>query len=136
VFAGGRQLSGPAPLRLHSVCSLRKRSWGIGSEQREGFLGAALQLARLAPDLGPGLVGDHVGESFVFLGVLTRREFLPLLKLRPRIRAALGPVPQPRDVAARSDVCSSVATLHAGEFLPLAWLAHHRRWETTPISPR
>jgi hypothetical protein len=81
------------------VCSLRKRSRGIGSEQREGFLGAALHLARLAPDLGPGLVGDHVDESSVFLSVLTRREFLPLLKLRPGIRAALGPVPQPRDVS-------------------------------------
>jgi hypothetical protein len=84
---GGRQLSGPAPLRLHSACSLRERSRGIGSEQREGSLDAALHLAWLTPVLGPELVGDHDGESSAFLGVLARREFLPLLRLRLGIRA-------------------------------------------------
>jgi hypothetical protein len=49
----GHQLSGLAPLRLHSACSLRERSRGTGSEQREGSLGVALHLARLAPALGP-----------------------------------------------------------------------------------
>jgi hypothetical protein len=48
----------------------------------------------------------------------------------------MGPVPQPRDVTEYSDVCSFVAELLAGEVLPLAWLAHRRRWEMTPISPR
>ena len=115
---------------------MHKPSRVIGSEQREGSLGAALHLARLAPALGLELVSDHVGESSVFLGVLARREFLPLLKLRPGIRAAPDPVPQPHDVSARSGVCSSIVTLHTGEVLPLAWLARRRRWETTPISPR
>jgi hypothetical protein len=134
-FAGSRQLSGLAPLGLHSACSLREQSRGIGSKQREDFLGAALHLARLALALGPELVSDHGGESSVFLGVLIRWEFLPLLKLCPGIWAAPSPVPQPRDVAARSGVCSSVAALHTGEVLPLAWLDHRRSWETTPISP-
>jgi hypothetical protein len=103
------------------MCSLRERSRGTGSEQREGSLGVALHLARLAPVLGPELVSDHGGESSSFLGVLARREILLLLRLRPEIRAMSDPVPQPRDAAARSDFCSSVVVLHAAEVLPLAW---------------
>jgi hypothetical protein len=133
---GGHQLSGPAPLRLHSACSLREQSRGIGSEQREDFPDATLRLARLAPALSPEPVGDHSGENSVFLGVLARQEFLLLLKLRPGIRAVPGPGPKPRDVAKHSSVCSFITELHAGEVLPLAWSAHRRRWETTPIFPR
>jgi hypothetical protein len=118
------------------VCSLRERSRGIDSEQREDSLSATLRLARLAPALDPELVGDHGCENSVFLGVLARRKFLPLLKLRLGIRAVPGPVPQPCDVAAHSGVCSFVAALHVGEVPPLVWSARHRRWETTPISPR
>jgi hypothetical protein len=118
---GGHQLSGPVPLRLHSACSLHEQRRGTGSEQREDSTGAALHLVRLALVLGPELVGDRGGESFAFLGVLARREFLLLLRLRPIIRAAPDPVPQLRDVAALSSVCSSVVVLHAGEVLPLAW---------------
>jgi hypothetical protein len=118
---GGCQLSGPAPLRLHSACSLHERSRGIGSEQREGSLGAVLHLARLVPVLGPELVGDHSGESSAFLGVLARQEFLPLLRLHLGLRAVPDPVLQPRDAAARSGVCSSIVVLHAGEVLPLQW---------------
>jgi hypothetical protein len=92
-FAGGRQLSGPIPLRLHSMCSLYEQSRGTGSEQREDSPGAALHLARLALVLGPDLVGDHGGESFAILGVLARRESLLLLRHHPGIRAALDPVP-------------------------------------------
>jgi hypothetical protein len=92
-FAGGRQLSRPAVLRLHSACPLHGRSQSIGSEQREGSLGAALHLARLALVLGPELVDDRSGKSFAFPGVLARWEILLLLRLRPGIRAALDPVP-------------------------------------------
>jgi hypothetical protein len=132
----GHQLSGPAPLQLHSACSLHERSRDTGFEQREGSPGATLRLACLAPALGPELVGDHGGENSVFLDVLARWEFLLHLKLHPGIRAVQGPVPQPRDVAAHSGVCTFVAVLHAGEVLPLVWSAHRRRWETTPICPR
>ena len=118
---GGRLLSGPAPLRLHLACSLRERSRGTGSEQREGSPGATLRLARLAPALGPELVGDRGGESFAFLGVLARREFLLLLRLHLGIRVTPDLVPWLHDIVARSGVCSSVAALHAGEALPLAW---------------
>jgi hypothetical protein len=93
-------------------------------------------LARLAPALDPEPASDHGGENSVFLGVLTRREFLPLLKLRPGIQAASGPAPQPRDVTEHSGVCSFVVALHIGEVLSLVWSARRRRWETTPISPR
>jgi hypothetical protein len=72
---------------------LHEQSWGIGSEQREGSLGAALHLARLALVLGPELVGDRDGESFSFLGVLARLEFPLLLRLRPGIWAAPDPIP-------------------------------------------
>jgi hypothetical protein len=92
-FAGGHQLSGPPPLQLHLACSLRGQSRGSGFEQREDSLGATLRLARLAPALGPEAIDDHVGENSVFLGILARREFLPLLKLHLEIRAALGPAP-------------------------------------------
>jgi hypothetical protein len=80
-----------------------------------------LHLARLALVLGPELVGDRGSESFTFLGVFARGEFLLLLRLRHGTRVAPDPVPQLRDVAARSGVCSSVVVLHAGEVLPLAW---------------
>jgi hypothetical protein len=133
---GGHQLFGPAPLQLRSACSLREQSRGTGFERREGSLGAILCLARLAPVLDPEPVGDHGGENSVFLGVRTRREFLLLLKFHPGIRATLGPVPQPRDVAAHSGVCSFITVLYAEEVLPLARLARRRRWETTPISPQ
>jgi hypothetical protein len=109
------------------ACSLRERSRGTGSEQREGSLGASLCLARLAPALGPESVGVHGGENSVFLCVLARREFLLLLKLCPAIWAVPGPAPQPRDVAEHFGVCSFVAALHAGDVLPLAWSAHRRR---------
>jgi hypothetical protein len=99
---------------------LRGRSRGSGFEKREDSLGATLRLARLAPALGPEPVGEHAGENSVFLGILARREFLLLLILHPEIRAALGPAPQPRDVAEHSDVCSFVVVLYAGEVLPLA----------------
>jgi hypothetical protein len=110
-----------------TTCSLRERSRGTSSEQREGSLGASLRLAQLAPALGPEPVGVHGGENSVFLCVLARREFLLLLKLRPAIRAVPGPAPQPRDVAEHSGIYSFVAALHAGEVLPLAWSAHRRR---------
>jgi hypothetical protein len=100
---------------------LHERSRGTGSEQREGSLDTALRLAGLAPVLGPKLVDDQDSESSAFLGALAHREFLPLLRLRPGIRAVLNLVPQPRDVAACSSVCSSIAVPHAGEVLPLAW---------------
>jgi hypothetical protein len=48
----------------------------------------------------------------------------------------LGPALQLRDVAEYSAVYSSVVEPLAGEVLPLARLAHHRRWEMTPLSPR
>jgi hypothetical protein len=115
---------------------LREQSRGTCSEQREDSPSAILRLARLAPALGPELVGDFGGENSVFLGVLAHREFLLLLKVRPGIRDVLGPILQPRDVAAHFGVCSFVAALHAGEVLPLEWLARCWRWETTPISPR
>jgi hypothetical protein len=107
-FAGGHQLSEPIPLQLHSACSLHEQSRGTGSDWREGSLGAAFHLARLALVLGPELVGDRGGEGFAFPGVLARREFLLLLRLHLGIRALPDPVPQPRDVAACSGVCSSV----------------------------
>jgi hypothetical protein len=132
---GGYQLSRPAPLRLHLACSLHERSRGTSSERREGSLGAALHLARLALVLGPELVSYHGGENSAFLGVLARREFLLLLRHRPGIRTAPDPVPQPRDVAARSGVCSSVTVPRIGEVLFLTWQARHRRWVMTPISP-
>jgi hypothetical protein len=95
-----------------------------------------LHHVRLVLVLGPKLGGDHAGENSAFLGILTRREFLPLLKLHPGIRATLGPAPRPRDVAEYSGVCSFAVVLHAREVLPPARLAHRRRWETIPISPR
>jgi hypothetical protein len=100
---------------LHEQCR------GTSSERREGSLGVALHLAQLALILVLELVGNHDDESFTFLGVLVRQEFLPLLKLRCGTRATLDPVPSLHDVAVRSDVCSSVVALHAGEVLPLAW---------------
>jgi hypothetical protein len=75
------------------VCSLRERSQGSGFEQREDSLGVTLRLARLVLDLGPKLVGGHVGESSAFLSVPARRGFLPLLKLHLGIWAALGLAP-------------------------------------------
>jgi hypothetical protein len=101
------------------VCSLRGRSQGSGFERREDSLGATLHPSRPAPILGPEPVGDHAGKNSVFLGILAHREFLLLLKLHPGIRAALGPAPQPRDVAEHSGVCSFDAVLHAGGLFPL-----------------
>jgi hypothetical protein len=95
-----------------------------------------LRPARLVLDLGPELVGDHGGENSAFLDMLAHRGFPLSLKLHPEIRAMMGLVPQPRDVAEYSGVCSFVAELLAGEALPLARSARCRRWETTPISPR
>jgi hypothetical protein len=118
------------------VCSLRERSQGSGFEQREDSLDVTLRPAQLVLDLDPELVGDHDGENSAFLGILTHRGFLLFLKLHPEIQAALGPVPQPRDVVECSSVCSFVTELLAGEALPLALSACRRRWETTPISPR
>jgi hypothetical protein len=103
--------------------------------RREGSLGVTLHPAQLVLDLGLELVGDHVGENSSFPERLVRQEFLLLPRLHPRIWAALGPAPQPHDVAEYSGVFSSVAKLLAGEVLPLAWLARRRRWEMTPISP-
>jgi hypothetical protein len=118
------------------VCSLRGQSQGSGFEQRGDSLGATLRPARLALALGPELVGDHADENSAFLGTLTRREFLPLLKLHPGTWAASGPAPQPHDVTKHSSVCSFVVVLHAREVLPLARSARHRRWEMIPISPQ
>jgi hypothetical protein len=132
---GGHQLSRPALLQLRLACSLRGRSQGSGFEQRGDSLGATLRPAQLVLALGPDLVGDHVGENSAFLGILTHREFLLLLKLHPRIRAALGPAPRPRDVAEHSGVCSFFVVLHAGEVLPLVRSARRRRWEMISISP-
>jgi hypothetical protein len=94
---------------------------GIGSERGEGSLAEAWRPARLAlaPDLE--LVGDRGGGSFAFLGALVRREFLPPLRLCLGTRAVPDPIPWLHDVAARSDVCSSIVVLHAGEAPPLAW---------------
>ena len=100
---------------------MHEQNRGTSSERREGSLGAALHLAWLALVLGPELVGDHGGKSSAFPGVLARREFLLLLRPRLGIWAAPDPVPQPRDVAVRSSVCSSITVLHAGEVLPLSW---------------
>jgi hypothetical protein len=80
-----------------------------------------LHLAQLALVLGPKLVGDRGGESFAFLGVLARQEFLLLLRLCTGIWAALDAIPQLRDVVVCSGVCSSVVVLQAREVLPLAW---------------
>jgi hypothetical protein len=118
------------------ACSLRERSQGSGFEQREDSLGVTLRPTRLVLDLGPELVGGHVGESSAFLCVPARRGFLPLLKLHPKIRATLGPAPQLHDVVEYSGVCSFVVELLAGEVLPSAWSARRRRWEMIPISPR
>jgi hypothetical protein len=115
---------------------LRKRSQGSGFEQRGDSLGVTLRPTQLVLDLGPELVGDHYGENSTILGILVHQGFLLFLRLHPEIRAARGPVPQPRDFAECSDVCSFVVELLAGEALPLARSARHRRWETTPISPR
>jgi hypothetical protein len=80
-----------------------------------------LCLVRLALALDLEPVGDHGGGSYVFLGVLIRREFLPLSRLHPETRAAPDPVPRLHDVAAHSGVCFSVAGHHAREVPPLAW---------------
>jgi hypothetical protein len=93
---------------------------------KRGFSRCNLAPCSACSRLGPEPVSDHGGENSVFLGVLARREFLPLLKLRLGIRDVLGPAPQLRDVAAHSGVCFFIAALHAGEVLPLVWLA--RRW--------
>jgi hypothetical protein len=117
------------------ACSLRERSQGSGFEQIGDSLGVTLRPARLVHDLGPELAGDHVGENSAFLGIPARQGFLLPLKLHPEIRAMLGPAPQPRDVAEYSSARSFVAVLHAGEVLPPARSACHRRWEMIPISP-
>jgi hypothetical protein len=118
---GGRQLTGPVPLRLHSACSLHEQSRGTCSERREGSLGAALHLTQLALILSPELIGDRGGESFAFLGVQARREFHPLLKLCREIRVVPDLVPQLHDVVVCSSICSSVAAPHARKVLSLAW---------------
>jgi hypothetical protein len=94
---------------------------GYRFQAGEGSLAIAWRPAQLALALGLKLVGDRGGESCAFLGVLVRREFLPLLRLRLGIWAVPDPVPRLHDVAARSCVCSSVAVLHAGEVPPLPW---------------
>jgi hypothetical protein len=83
----------------------QNRSTGL--EQGEGSLAGAYCLVWLAliPDLEP--VGDHGGGSYVFLGVLIRREFLPLLRLCPRTLATPDLVPRFHDVDARSGACFS-----------------------------
>jgi hypothetical protein len=133
---GDHQLSRPELLQLCLAYSSHGRSQGLGFEQRGNSLGVTLRTARLVRALGPELVGDHVGENSAFLGIPARQEFLPLLKLHPEIRAALGPAPQPRDVAKYFDVGSFVVVLLAGEALPPAESARRWRWETIPISSR
>jgi hypothetical protein len=135
VPTGGHQLSELAPLQLHSVCSLCGQSQGSGFERRQDSLGATLHSARPTPVLGPEPVDDQAGENSAFLGILARPKYLLLLKLHPGTRAALGPAPQPRDVAEHFGICSFVVVLHAGEVLPLAQSACRRRWEMIPISP-
>jgi hypothetical protein len=94
---------------------LHEQSQGTGSKRIEGSLYAALHLAQLALVLGPELVGDRDGESFAFLSVLARQEFLLLLKLRHGTWAAPDPVPQLRDVT----VCSGVTRFTLGRFYPV-----------------
>jgi hypothetical protein len=122
---GGHQLSEPTLLQLHSACSLHEQSQGSSFKRREDSRGVTSHPAQLVLDLGLEPVGGHVSEKFLLLP-----------RLHPGIRATLGPVPQPRDVAEYFGVCSFVAKLLAGEVLPLAWLARSRRWEMTPISPQ
>jgi hypothetical protein len=88
---------------------------------KRGFSRRSLRPARLALALGLELVGDRGGERYAFLGALAHQEFLPSLMLLLGIQAAPDPVRWPHDVVVRSGVCSSVAVLHTGEVLPLAW---------------
>jgi hypothetical protein len=101
-----------------------ERNRGTCFEQGEGSLAGAWRLVRLALAPDPEPISDQGGGSYVFLGVLLHREFLPLLRLHHWIWAALDPIPQLHDVAACFGVCFFVAGHHAGEVPPLAWLAH------------
>jgi hypothetical protein len=117
------------------VCSSHEQSQGSGFKQREGSLGVTLHHVQLVLYLDLEIVGGHVGENSSFLCISAHREFLPLSRLHLEIRTALGSAPQLHDVVEYSGVCSFIAELLVGEVLPLAWLAHRQRWETTPISP-